>query len=409
MPDQSPNRIAFPDLAGPAAEATQPPPFEHVVARAQRHRRRTRLTTGIVAAVVVAAVAGGLLTTGKPEAGPQPVEPSPSVTSSPSPTPTQSSEERAARIARDGQLISYAVNAKGSLLTVWQLCSPSGRCGTAWQLQSRSGVHRGVVHGSPAAATAVGDFLVVASRIQSGGVVVEDDGGVRPLQEVASRAVSAGNGVVRLGRKLGVVDPVAATFWFLPLPTGAAGWVDGTISGATVWAIASRPVPPVDVRVSRLAPGGSPNDWQEHTLSTSYGDGVVPGALAVAGDHVAVISLHDGVDVAAYGRFSVTTDAGASWTDLRPGDLPFDNVDAMAATAKGTLYVATTDSSGEGRVFRSTDATWRQFVEVPGARGSFGLVAAGSRVVAARGTAADPELLKLDDAGRATLWARFTN
>jgi hypothetical protein len=367
--------------------------------------RRTLLAVGVVAAVVVA-VAATALSTGSDRAAPGPTGPSPNRTV-PSPTPpAPTSTARAAEIARDGHLVASAVDAKGSLMTVWQRCVDQGsRCRTAWQLQGRTGITRALVEGSFAGTVAAGDFLVVMSWDRPG-VVLDDSGRSRPLQEVTARTVAPGDALVRLRTSLAVVDPVAAEYWPLAAPAGVGGWVEGTVTAdGTIWATPAVPAPPVDVRISWLEPRATA--WQQHTISTSFEDGPAPGPLAVAGDHVAALSMHDGVDVATYGAFAVTADGGASWSDLRPGDLPFDNVDAMAATAGGTLFVASTDPAGTGRVFRSTDTTWRHFAEVPGARGTFDLVAAGRQVAAMRGTRSRVEVITLDDAGHATRWAKF--
>lgn len=400
-------QLPFPDVAGPAARATQPPPFDEIVARARRRRRRTVLgAAGVVAVAVIAVAAGATLTTGDDGSAPQPVGPSPSATTSPSPTPAPRRDADPAEVVRDGRLVSMAVSAKGSLLTVWQRCENQGaRCRTAWQLQGGAGITRALVRGNFASAEAAGDSIVVTSWDHLG-VVVDEDGRSRPLQAIATGTVTPGDALIRLGKSLAVIDPVAAASWPLPVPDGVEGWVHGTIApDGTVWALPFRAAPPIDVRVSWLEPGTTA--WRNHVISTSFRDGPGPGPLAVANDHAATMSLHDGVDVASYGRFAITTDAGASWSDLRSSDLPFDNVDAMAATSGGTLYVASTDATGVDRVFRSTDATWRHFAEVPGARGAYELVAAGARVVAARGPQTGPEVLTLDDAGHATVWAEF--
>jgi len=405
-----PERLPFPDVAGPAAEATRPPSFEEIVVRARRHRRRTVLAaTGVVASVLMAVVVGATLTTGGGRATPQPLLPTPTgsaPTSAPTSTPAHTADAQAAAVVRDGHLVGYAVNGKGSLLTVWQRCAgQTSRCRTAWQLQGRSGITRALVKGNFASAVAAGDSVVVMTWDESG-LVLDDRGQTRPLREVASGTVTAADALVRLERDLAAVDPVRAEYWRLPAPPGVDAWADGTIAAdGTAWATASVPAPAIDVRIWWLDPRTSA--WQHHTISRSFADGPATGPSAVAGDHVAALSMHDGVDVATYGVFALSTDGGASWSDLHPSDLPFDNVDAMAATSGGTLYVASQDNGGGDRVFRSTDATWRHFAEVPGVRGAYRLVAAGQEVVAARGTPGRTEVLKLDDAGHATRWAIF--
>jgi hypothetical protein len=359
-----------------------------------------RAVIAVVAAAAVA-VAGCAGSAGERSTAPRAPGPSPSASASATAAGAPDAEARTRRVVRHGRLVAYAVNDRGALLTVWQSCESwddESTCRTAWQVQDRGGNRAGLVHGRPAAAAAVGASFVLTSW-NHGGVVLSGSGRSRLLQEVAAGSVSAGDTLTRLGKDLVVVDPVAATYWPLPVVDGADGWVAGTLSAdGTVWALPSLRAPPAAVRISWLEPGASPT-WRHHTFSTSFADGPAPGPFAVAGDHVVALSMHDGVDVATFGRFAVSTDRGRSWSDLRPSDLPFDNVDALAATSGGTLYVASMDDTGEDRVLRSTDATWKHFAEVPDARGAYGLVAAGQRVVARRGTPHRPQLIALDDEG----------
>jgi hypothetical protein len=401
--------------ATPAAPKTEPRPVEANMIRARQHRRRAIVAAALTTVAVLAVAAGGVaLILGRHDAATAPVHPSPSPSAPASPSPDSGTAPddtaEAAAVARDGRLVAYAVNAKGSLLTIWQRCASwteVSRCRTAWQLQSHAGINRALVRGNFAVAAAAGDSFVVTSWNRPG-IVVDDSGRWRPLQSVPSGKVAAGDAFVQLGKSLGVVDPATAQLWPLPAPDGVEGWVAGTIAAdGTVWATPSVPAPPIDVRISWLQPGSATSAWQHHTFSTTFDDGPAPGPIAVAGDHVAALAMHDGVDVATYGVFAVTTDAGATWSDLHPSDLPFDNVDALAATSSGTLYVATTASDGAGRLFRSTDRTWTRFTEVSGARGVHQLVAAGDLVIARGGTLSRPEALTLDDAGHVTSRAQF--
>lgn len=409
--------LPFPDLATPAGRETEPPPFEAIVRRARRRRRNHALAvaTGTVA-VLALTVTGAVVTLGDQQDSPTPVGPSPT---SPAPTATAPSQEPdrtsaadATRITRDGDLVGYAATAD-SLVTIWQLCgkgSEEGQCRYAWQLQGPSGIHRGLARDS-AGAYAAGDSFVLASW-SAEGVLLGSDGTTREVQQVAPRSVTAGDALLRVRQEvrkgLTVVDPAAAESWSLPDDQGVGGWGEGALApDGAVWATTSLPDPTAGVQISWLEPRTS--TWQHHTISTSFAEGVAAGPVAVANDHVAALAMHDGVDVATFGTFSVTTDGGVSWSDLRPRDLPFDNADAVAATTGGTLYVASTDARGEDHVFRSTDDTWTHFTEVPGARGADRLVAAGDRVVARRGTTSRTELFTLDDQGHVEPWAVFTN
>jgi hypothetical protein len=378
--------------------------------RPRRRRTLARIAVGAVTLAGAVATAAALIP-GDRDAAPSPGRPSvggatPSPSPTPGPEPARDEQQRASAVVRDGRLVSYAVNARGSLMTVWQSCrswTEESACRTAWQLQSHAGVHRGLVRGNFAGAHAAGDYVAVTSWNRRG-VVVDDDGRSRPLRAVRSGEVVVGDALVRLGKSLGVVDPVAATYWPLPAD-GPDGWVDGAITAdGTVWATSAHPAP-IDVRLSWLAPGATTPTWLHHTFSTTFHDGVSPGPLAVAKEHAAAPSMHDGVDVATYGRFAVTVDGGATWSDLRPSDLPFDNVDAMAATSGGTLYVASLDDHGHDRLFRSTDSSWTRFSEVRGAPEVSQLVQAGDQVVARGGTLDQAEIYRLDDAGHVRHWA----
>ena len=390
---------------------------EDVGSAARSRRRRTLAAIAVSAVALAGTVATGAALTSRTSgdrdadrSSPAPASPATPVrgpSQAPASGPTRDEQREASAVVRAGRLVSYAVNAKGSLMTVWQSCrswTEESACRTAWQLQSHAGVHRGLVRGNFAGAHAAGDYVAVTSWNRRG-VVVDDDGRSRPLRAVRSGEVVVGDALVRLGKSLGVVDPVSAELWPLPAPDGVDGWVEGRIAlDGTVW-VTSGAAAPIDVRISWRGPGSDRAGWRHHTFSTSFADGPGPGPIAVAGQNVAVMSMHDGVDVATYGRFAVTVDGGATWSDLRPSDLPFDNVDAMAATSGGTLYVASLDEHGHDRLFRSTDSSWTRFSEVRGAPEVSQLVQAGDQVVARGGTLDQAEIYRLDDAGHVRHWA----
>lgn len=404
MPD-----LPFPDLAAVAARKTQPPPFGQIVGRARRRRRNNLVAVAAATLAVVAVVTtGAVATLGDGQASPAPMEPpGPSDTAAPQ-TPDPATTADATRIARDGRLVSHAAVGR-SLLTVWELCgrgAARNRCRYAWQLQSRSGIHRGLAPGSMGG-HAAGEAFVLPSW-DGPGILVDLDGRTRTLHQTAPGPAGPGDALVRLPQGYGLVDPASAEYWALPGTAGVEGWGDAAMApDGTVWATTSPPSPTTLVQVSWLVPGTT--SWQHHTISPSPSSagGFSTGPVAVAGDHVAALAMHEGVDVVRFGTFALTTDGGASWSELSAADLPFDTVDAMAATSGGTLYVASSDRTGEDRLFRSTDTTWRHFAEVPDARGSYRLVAAGPQVVAVRGTPDRSEVLTLDDAGHAARWAMF--
>lgn len=304
-----------------------------------------------------------------------------------------------ADVVRHGSLADYATDAHGDLMTVWTRCDDQDHCRWAWRLAGAGGasvvrVGRGEPPSVYGAATSF-----VLRRWDREGVVVGRDGAIRPIRPVERGAVTASDVLVRVGKGLAVVDPARAVEWPLPPPAGTEGWDVGTVQGdGTVWATSFR-FDPTLVQVGHSEDGRA---WTQHVVSDTREDGTAPsGLLAVAGDHVATMSSYDGATVLPVGVLAVTTDGGATWTHLRPEDLPFRYVDAMAATAGGTLYVA---PAGARRLYRSTDATWTRFAVVPGSRGFDRLQPDGDRVLAGGGTLADPELVTFDDAGDSHPW-----
>jgi hypothetical protein len=397
MPEQHSGRSPeLPDLATPAARATVAPPFEQIVERARRHRRhRTAVGLSIVfLAMLAAASTGVLLSAGHRDGAPQPVHPSPSTPSrSPSTAPTVRSPDAAA-IVRTGGVTAYAAGPDGSLLTVWQHCETGedGTCRSAWQLQTAAGVHRGLAHGEVTSAFAAGNSFVV-NAWDKGAIVIGPTGAVRQVERVGSGTTSAGTVFVHSRKALLVVDPRSAKAWPLGSAPDGGSWTSATLSATgTTWAMA---MVGDQSRIS-WSPDGA--RWQHHTMPADEPGGALPAYVAVTEDHVAAVSGYDGATVLPVADLAVTSDGGRSWTDLHQADLPFQYVDAIAATSGGTLYVTT---AGGEKLYRSTDTAWTRFVEVPNPTRADSLVPAGDRVIGRGGSFTEPVLVAFDDAGRA--------
>ncbi|MGY2873895.1 hypothetical protein ACVW00_001085 [Marmoricola sp. URHA0025 HA25] len=385
--------LPFPDLATPVARATEPPPFEEVLGRARRRRRRTVLGTAAGTAAVVAAVAGGaLFGNGETGSAPQPAKPSPSAGRTAAPAAAD-----AARIVGTGGLLSYAGGADGSLLTVWRACSAAGEtdCDSAWQLQVGGHVTQGLVkEDNPSVQAGTGGFVIGSwHRL---GIVVDEQGQVRQIQRVGSGTVAPGDVFVQVRQAL-LVDPRTATAWQLATTPDLGNWVQASVAGdGSIWAMRERGHDLPMVWSKTLSPA---SPWKQHLMTSTDTHDSLPGYLATSGDHVAALSGFDGATVLPVADLAVTADGGATWTDLHQSDLPFRYVDSMAATSGGTLYVVT--PAGE-HLYRSTDASWTRFTEVPNPTRADTLVAAGDRVLARGGTFEDPVLVALDSAGHST-------
>lgn len=393
MPD-----LPFPDLATSAARETQPPPFEEIVGRAKRRRRRGVLSAAATTLGVLALVATGAALAGHDrDAAPPVVEPStqvPSGSAGPSRTPDPAPD--ADIIVRTGHLVSYAPGADGALLTVWQTCTSDELqvCHAAWQVQTADGVRRGLAPGDGPSAISAGGAFVLKDWNRSG-TVIAADGTVTALLDGSPRPVTSGDALLYGRKGLLVVDARTARTWPLSRDQGVDRWVTGTVAeDGTAWATAA-----VGGEVwLGWNRGGS---WRHHVMPADQPRSL-PGYLAVAGDHVASVSGYDGATILPVADFAVTTDGGSTWHDLHQRDLPFTFVDAVAATAGGTLYVITEDGHGGRGFFRTTDRTWTHFAEVPNPHHLDVLVPAGDRVLAQGGSDDSPALFALDDSGRAT-------
>jgi hypothetical protein len=384
----------FPDVATAAARATRPPPFEQIVIRARRRHQRSILTTLAVSAAVLAAVGtGAVIVSHGPIAADTPI--GPPLTS----TPTQPPDPR--KVIREGNMDAYAGTANGAVLTLWRSCADpktGERCTVAWQLNNRLATSVGLADdaGERPSAYAAGDSFVIWAHDRIG-FLVDADGGTRQLKPASVEGdPAAGQVVVTRGDHLVVVDPASGTFWPLPAAPGVSRATQAVISSnGTTWAIAA-----AEHEETWIAwKPDSTSGWQHHKMPADQPGSTLPGYLAVSGDHVAAVSGSDGATILPVVDFAVTTDGGSTWTDLRKTDLPFDAVDAMAATSGGTLYVL---SAGGEHLYRSSDSSWTHFTELPNPHKADELVSAGARIVARGGTIHKPTLIEYDDAGNAT-------
>jgi hypothetical protein len=369
-----------------------------------RHHRRRRTAIGVAALLSVLAglTAAACSDTRGSGGSAQPVRsapatPSPRPSGSAAPSPTPSPAPDADTIIRSGHLYSYASGAAGSVLTVWQTCTDDepSVCHAAWQVQAATGTHRGLLPGDSPSAYAAGDAFVVKAW-NSKGVLVTAQGAVRQLVDGKPGEVTPDDALVPGRHGLYVADPRTATLWPLPRPAGAGGFGSVVVApDATTWASMS-----VGGEVWLAWTSGG--TWQHHVMPADEPHDDLPAYVAVAGDHVAGVSGYDGATILPVADLAVTADGGKTWRDLHQRDLPFTYVDAMAATAGGTLYVVTEDGHGGRGFFRTTDRTWTRFAELPNPHHLEVLEPAGDHVLAQGGSYEDPALFLLDDRGHST-------
>jgi len=387
MSDQLPE---FPDLATQVTRSVRPPAFEELARRASgRRRRRTTIALTTLALVVAAIAVGSTVLFGGHDRAVPPID-------HPSPTPAKT--DRAAEIVRTGTLAGYAAAGPHASFAVWSRCprAMADGCQIAWRIDNRGRVSEGMVPTDtvPQLAPAPNGDVVLVWGIGEG-LVVHPDGRTVPTPVDALRGDPGTDSVIvqeTARHSTLLVDPTTAASRRLSMPSlgNADGWVQAvrTIDG-DVFALAHGSGPSA-VAVSMLRAGTT----SRHPLRP----GTLPGYLAASGHRVAAFSSFDGATILPVGDLAVTTDDGASWTDLQRNDLPFTDIAAMAATTAGTLFVSTND----GKLFRTTNSAWTRFTTVPASGKVVGLEPAGSSVVGRVDADSTPRLSRYDDAGHAT-------
>jgi hypothetical protein len=309
-------------------------------------------------------------------------------TSAPQPTDTASPETRAAQIVRAGKLVGAAGHGQ-SLLTTWSVCRDRDHqdCDFAWQLRTPTGVWNGRAYGSDPIPEVAGNDYVVSSWDHLG-FLVDTEGRTRPLERQRHEAATV-NALIDGGAKVLAVEARSATTGFLPAPTGHLRIALGTVTanGTTVASLETAGPTPAHVSVATL----DQSDWKKTVLS----EGNVTSALVSGGEHVAALASYDGIDSWAVGTLAVSPDSGRHWTQLHKADVPFDDLDALAATSTGVLFVSTV----HGQVFRSTNDAWTSFVAMPQFRNCFVIGAIGDRILV---QAPDKTYHAVDGTGHAT-------
>ncbi|HET7386257.1 MAG TPA: hypothetical protein VFJ19_06270 [Nocardioidaceae bacterium] len=384
-----PGKGGFTELAERSrivARDTVAPPFETLTARAHSRRRRQVLAVVAATVVVVAGVGAAVATGTRNSATPQPVQtpttpatPSP-VTPTSSPSPSSSPSTARQKLAKlpisqvidRGKPTSYAVDAAGHTLAVWQLCRRD-HCRYAYALNVETPKADNVLQGYQSlgadwldARSADGRFVVVPFSGKGFVVNAENiakhphgDTHTTTLRHVASGSVRTGDIAVSTEKGWMVVDPSAATEW--PVDTGQHGELVefAVVSGGTLWAESRHRVDGRNViSIDHLTSDGR---WIRHTIEGTLPEGDGSG-LVVSGDHVVAITGPNGVDATVPDHFTVSSDGGSTWTQVPRRDLPFDTIESWAATSGGTLYVA----EAGGHLWRSTDDSWTHFEQVPG-------------------------------------------
>jgi hypothetical protein len=311
----------------------------------------------------------------------------PSPTASPSPlTSTPSPRLAAEQIIAEGNLSAFAATASGTVLTVWDSCESQFQvtdCGLAWRLGT----------GPQPRATGmvgIGDLHVDAFAASAGGFV---------LTSAGQRGPDLGFLIAEDGISSAISSDCRGASWPTSTEPGRRVWVGGlnvvdTVTGAVchsgrlggrplargaftadgaLWALVDNEADPVTGTIGRY--DGA--EWSYRDLAAKGGSWT--SVIAAAGSNVVVLQAAPEPSHQQLVGLSVTTDAGAIWSevadpDVLARDLPFvayrspDSQDwfsdytSMAFAGSTVLYVA----DGRGDLWRSTDFTTFSRVEVAG-------------------------------------------
>jgi hypothetical protein len=371
------------------ANRSLPPDFGDLKRRAiRRHRRRVAL---VLAATTALLAGSALAVTGlDDDRRPPPADPV---------TPTPSPHSEAEQIIAEGNLASFAATESGTVLTVWETCEhfDDTDCGHAWRLgtgsqpQATGMVGRGDVHVEANAASGDGFVLTPASH-HNRGFLIAQDGTTSPLSKDCRDVTwSTPTEPRRLGWASGLnfVDTVAGTI----CDTGRLGGrplAEGVFTAdGTLWALVDNESDPEILTIGRYDGAR----WHYRDLAARGGSWT--SVLAAAGSNIVVL-VADSERAPAPDHLislSVTTDAGANWSEVTDPnvlerDLPFsayvapNNEDwfsgytSMAFAGTSVLYVA----DGNGYLWRSTDFATFSRVSIQG--GVRDLKSAGDAVIA---------------------------
>lgn len=338
------------ELARAAAEMVEPPSYESLARRAHVRRRRRRLTVAGVASAAVAAVAIGV-TAMPPDTGeqrPSPATPGPSAS-----TAVESSRHgvTAAQAISGGVLWGFAVDGDGDLFSAWAY-QPKGsdQRVMAWRLAAADGHDATgfLPDHSSGLRLSSGRHYFVAKATDTTGILVRGDGTVSPLHSSATGDIVPGAAWAMTADGVDPVDGAAGTVVRLR-PPGGGSWTNVTVTDdGTLWGADAE-------GISWRTDDGA---WHQRRIG---GTGTSE-LLAASGRRVAAYAVRfDDADLAVV-EATVSTDGGGTWSDLRATELPFADIESLATTADGTLFV-----SDGTRVYRSTDGTWTRFALVPGA------------------------------------------
>jgi hypothetical protein len=304
----------------------------------------------------------------------------PIATSTASPTPGPSLDP--ADIIAKGTLVDFAETVSGTVLTTWETCENQfdPDCGHAWRIGTGSSpratglVGRGDVH---VEVSAVGDgFVLGPARGRERASYIAPDGTLTWLStDCSDAALSSPTAPGRPGRTAGpdfLVDTVAGTI----CPVGELGdrpLAMVTAADGLLWALVDNDTAGGPLTVGRF----DGDQWRDHQLPTN--GGARTSLLAAAGPNVVVLQAPPEPVAQGLIGLSVSTDAGATWSDIVDQDVlsrdaPFSanryhqadewysSHTSMAFAGSSVLYVA----DGNGDLWRSTDFTSFDPVEVPG-------------------------------------------
>jgi DNA-binding CsgD family transcriptional regulator len=361
--------------------------------------------------VAVAAVAGlGVLAYGVISSEGE-EEPSVGATPSATAAPALGQPSEAEQIVAEGDLAAYAVAESGSALTVWNTCEFQLDCSTAWRLGTSSQTQATVLVGRGDArmgVAAAGDGFMISVCCDDQVpelFLIAEDGTASPLTDCDettwSTPTEPGRMLLAGDRFVDTVDGTICDVGRL----GGRHFSQGVFTAdGTLWTLVDDETDPDILTVGRY--DGS--QWSYHDLA-SRAEGWTS-LLAVAGPSVAVlqVSFAEGDPVSHFVGFAVTTDNGATWSEVvepevLDQDFPFATLGpegtligsytTMAFAGTSTLYVA----DGRGYLWRSTDFATFNRVLVPFLVS--GLRSAGDAVIARidDGTCTYPVECQLND------------